>query len=94
MRTKNYFIGSKLIFVFLVIAMNVDGSVKARRNPITKADKTDIIGQTLGPVLVGQKVNDKDDQITDFELLMRAKDGIVISVKNIERNSRSTDATD
>lgn len=86
MRAKNYFIGSKLIFVFLVIAMNVDGSVKARRNPITKADKTDIIGQTLGPVLVGQKVNDKDDQITDFELLMRAKDGIVISVKNIERN--------
>lgn len=87
MNVNNYPCGFKLTLVFLAIAtLSIEGGAQARRAVITDADKSEIIRQTLEPELVGQKVNDQDDQVTDFELMMRAKGGMVLSVKNIERN--------
>jgi hypothetical protein len=53
------------------------------RPGITDDDKAEIISQMLRRELVGKEVNEKDDLVSDFELLMKAKVGIVLSRKHL-----------
>ena len=60
-----------------VVAMNL-------RPGITDEDKAEIISQMLRRELVGKEVNEKDELVSDFELLVKAKGGIVLSNKHLE----------
>jgi hypothetical protein len=85
MTIQNYSDGFKLTLVLLVLAVSGQGAANTRHLWITDADRAEIINRTLEPEFAGQEVNDRDDRVTDFELMMKAKGGIVLSAKNIKR---------
>ncbi len=51
---------------------------------ITDEDKAEIISQMLRRELVGKQANEKDDLVSDFELLLKAKGGIVLSNNHLK----------
>lgn len=70
----------------LVIIRMATGNVVAMnlRPGITDEDKAEIISQMLRREIVGKQVNEKDNLVSDFELMMKAKDGIVLSDKHLK----------
>lgn len=74
------------ITILLIIAAlsSVDVRAVILKYRVTDEDKTEIIKQMLEPQLVGEKVDETDKIVSDFELMMRAKGGIVLSTENVK----------
>jgi hypothetical protein len=84
MKTKRYLTDFKSTLGFLLITANAYGGLKPHQHQITNADKTEIIRRTLESELLGQKPHGVHE-ITDFDLLMRAKGGVVLSSRHLKR---------
>ena len=73
-----------LLLLVAVLGFEI-GAANVTNRRVTDADLREVLKQTLKAEIDGQKVNYDDEEITDFELLLRARGGIVLSSANVKR---------